>query len=117
MPNYSYICDKCHNEFELFFYIKDYDEHPKCTTCKSTQTSRLYTRDVSTLSTSIKKNDSELKTIGDLAKRNSDKMSEDQKEHLRIKHNKYKDNKTESAPLPKGMTYTNKPKTKIKWTN
>ena len=115
MPTYSYSCNKCKKEFELFFYIKDYIEQPKCAFCHSSKTERLIAKDAMTLNSSVKKSDSELKTIGDLANRNRDRMSEDEKVALQKKHNAYK----EEAPkkqLPKGMTRMKKPETKIKWT-
>jgi putative FmdB family regulatory protein len=114
MPTYSYICSDCNKNFELFFYIRDYCEQPKCTHCSSSDTHRHYINDVLTQSASIKKSDSELKTIGDLANRNRDRMSDDQKNELTSKHNSYKDNK-EDTPLPKGMSRLKKQK-KIKWT-
>lgn len=114
MPTYSYFCNKCEKDFELFFYIKDYVENPKCEYCNHKTTHRLYSKDVLSQSASVKKSDSELKTIGDLANRNRDKMSEDEKNHLHKKHNDYKENK-EHKPLPKGMTRMQKGK-KIKWT-
>ena len=112
MPNYSYGCDNCHTSFELFFYIKDYDPSPKCIGCGKIA-HRLYSVDVLTQSASVKKGDSELKTIGDLARRNSDRLSEDEKTHLYQKHNSYKfeDSKKE---LPKGMNRVKK-EPKIKW--
>jgi pyruvate-formate lyase-activating enzyme len=70
---------------------------------------------MSTISSSVKKTDSELKTIGDLANRNRDKMSNDHKQHLQEKHNEYKDTELEKQ-LPKGMNRIKKPKKKIKWT-
>lgn len=103
MPTYSYSCDKCHQDFELFFYIKDYQESPSCTHCKSKKTSRLYINDISTQRASVRKSDSELKTIGDLANRNRDKLSDDEKAHLHRKHNAYKETPSDK-PLPKGMT-------------
>ncbi len=114
MPTYSYSCDKCHSNFELFFYIKDYVSDPPCEHCGSKETYRLYSVDVATQSASIKKSDSELKTIGDLANRNRDKLSDDEKIHLHEKHNSYKENKPD-APLPKGMSRMKKPP-KTKWT-
>lgn len=117
MPNYTYFCENCNITFELFFSIRNYIDNPKCLKCKSNKKiTRDYMSDVSTQSASVKKSDSELKTIGDLALRNRDRMSEDQKNELNIKHNSYKENKTETKPLPKGMTYTQKPKAKPKWT-
>lgn len=69
--------------------------------------------DVLTQNASVKKSDNELKTIGDLARRNSDRMSDDEKIHLYQKHNAYKfDDPTKE--LPKGMNRIKKPK-KIKW--
>ena len=114
MPTYSYTCDKCNKNFELFFYIKDYVDSPKCPCCNSSKTSRCYILDVSTQSASVRKSDSELKTIGDLANRNRDKMTDDQKQALKDKHNKYKDTES-NKPLPKGMTRLKK-QSKIKWT-
>jgi putative FmdB family regulatory protein len=108
MPNYTYGCDSCGERFELFFYIKDYEPNPKCPQCKK-KTNRLYAIDVLTQSTSVKKADSELKTIGDLALRNSERMSKDQKISLYKKHNDYKENKEDSKPLPSGMSRLKKP--------
>lgn len=103
MPNYSYGCNKCNKVFELFFYFKDYVEKPQCIHCKSPNTERLVVLDAMTLNASVKKSDSELKTIGDLADRNRDRMSNDQKTELYTRHNSYKET-TDEAPLPKGMT-------------
>lgn len=114
MPTYSYLCEECKKEFELFFYIKDYIPTPKCIYCKSKKTCRRYIDDVLTQASSIKKSDSELKTLGDLANRNRDRMSDDEKIALNTKHNEYKDSK-EELPLPKGMTRLKK-QNKIKWT-
>lgn len=113
MPTYSYNCEKCHSDFELFFYIKDYQEQPKCPSCKSKSTHRLYINDISTQSASVRKSDSELKTIGDLANRNRDRMSDEQKSELHKKHNSYRE-APEDKPLPKGMTRMKKGE-KIIW--
>ena len=114
MPNYTYLCEKCNTEFELFFYIKDYQLNPKCVECNSKKTHRQYCVDVATQSASVKKSDTELKTLGDLALRNSERMSDDEKISLHMKHNEYKDNKEETKPLPTGMSRMKKPP-KIKW--
>jgi len=70
--------------------------------------------DMLTISGSVKKSDSELKTVGDLANRNRDKLSSDEKEYLHNKHNKNKDKDLEKQ-LPKGMSRMQKPNKKIKW--
>jgi putative FmdB family regulatory protein len=108
MPTYSYVCNDCNGLFELFFRISAYQESPKCEKCGSKHTSRNYDKDMSTLFTSVKKGDGELKTLGDLAKRNTERMSNDQKAYLKHKHNSYKENKPD-APLPAGMSRINKP--------
>jgi putative FmdB family regulatory protein len=112
MPTYSYFCLTCEKDFELFSYISAYQENPKCIICKNKNTNRLYGKDVLTQACSIKKSDSELNTLGDLANRNRDKMSDDQKRSLTEKHNLYK-NEEAKKELPSGMTRLKKqPKTK-----
>ena len=112
MPTYSYYCEKCEESFEKFFYISNYKERVRCPECKKT-CQRDYD-DILTQGTSVKKADSELKTIGDLANRNRDRLSEDQRIALDKKHNEYKDTELEKE-LPKGMSKMKKPKKKIKW--
>jgi putative FmdB family regulatory protein len=114
MPTYSYNCENCDSIFELFFYIKDYQPNPRCSSCNSLKTSRNYSDDLLTINASIKKSDSELKTVGDLANRNRDKLSDDHKAELFEKHNKYKETESDKQ-LPKGMTRLKK-QPKIKWT-
>jgi putative FmdB family regulatory protein len=113
MPTYTYLCDNCSKKFELFFNIKDYNASPLCVFCKSNSTSRSYIDDVSSVQGSIIKSDNDLKTVGDLANRNRDRMSNDQKSELYTKHNSYKEQSTK--PLPKGMSRINRPP-KTKWT-
>jgi hypothetical protein len=97
----------------LFFYIKDYNPSPKCNFCKK-RASRSYVDDVITQFASVKKSDSELKTIGDIAMRNTERMSEDKKNSLHMKHNSYKESIEEAKPLPPGMKRMEKPN-KVKW--
>lgn len=108
MPTYSYGCIDCRKNFELFFYIKDYIEKPVCPNCNHKNTYRLYAVDVATQSASVKKSDTELKTLGDLALRNSERMSDDERAHLHQKHNAYKDQELEKE-LPSGMSRIKKP--------
>lgn len=108
MPTYSYSCDKCEQDFELFYHIDSYDPQPACPSCGKNKTHRLYVKDVLTQSASVKKSDTELKTIGDLALRNSEKMSDDQKHDLYFKHNSYKLEEGQKE-LPAGMKRVKKP--------
>lgn len=114
MPTYTYFCNKCKKKFELFYYIKDYVSSPNCLHCASKLTERSYSDDIASVQNSIIKHDSELKTVGDLANRNRDRMSEDQKQALEYKHNSYKEQHN-NKPLPKGMNRISKPN-KVKWT-
>jgi putative FmdB family regulatory protein len=116
MPIYSYACNKCNDKFELFFSYAKYDSQPQCPKCMSSiHTSRLYVEDALTISASVKKADSELKTIGDLANRNRDRLSDDEKVALHNKHNSYKEQEQQKE-LPKGMSRIPKSK-KTQWTD
>jgi len=112
MPTYSYYCKHCDSTFELFFSINNYKEKARCETCKKTCT-RDYIEDVLSQSASVKKSDSELKTIGDLANRNRDRFSADERAALDKKHNEYKDQEL-AKELPKGMSRMKK-SNKVKW--
>lgn len=113
MPEYSYICEKCDTTFSIVSSIKDYKEQIRCHHCKR-MCPRNYNEDLASLSTSIKLANSELKTLGHLAQRNTETMSEDQKNDLYRKHNSYKE-VVSDKPLPKGMSRIKKPP-KVKWT-
>lgn len=119
MPEYTYFCNDCEHDFSIFASINQYEKLASnnkilCPDCKKNDVTRDYITDCSTISGSVKKSDSELKTLGDLADRNRDRMSGDQKEHLARKHNEYKLNKPDD-PLPTGMSRIKKPP-KTKWT-
>lgn len=115
MPEYTYYCDQCSKKFCIVCSIREYQENAKCTKCNSKKTYRMYKDDLSTLNTSIKLSDSEIKTLGHLANRNAERLSQDEKEHLNTKHNSYKGADTE-INLPAGMSKIKKPKSKTKWT-
>ncbi len=113
MPAYTYQCEKCDSVFEIVCSIREYGKEVKCCSCGSKKTYRRYIDDVATQSASVKKSDSELKTIGDLAQRNTDRLSNDEKAHLHHKHNSYKEEQS-TKPLPKGMSRIKKPP-KTQW--
>lgn len=112
MPQYSYFCETCIKSFSEVSSISDYKEKLPCPYCKEF-CSRDY-NDLRSLSTSVKLSNSEIKTLGHLAQRNTENMSQDQKIDLHIKHNGYKYDKPEQA-LPKGMSRMKKTP-KMKWT-
>lgn len=115
MPSYTFVCSKCSKQFEIVCSIRSYTDQQSCPVCNSKKhVSRCYTEDVATLNSSIKKSDNELKTVGDLANRNRDRMSESQKAELYEKHNEYKE-QTSEKKLPKGcQRFSKQPKTR--WT-
>jgi len=113
MPTYTYHCPKCDEAFEIFSTIAEYKDTTKCPECKA-KSARMYREDLSTLNGSVRKADSELKTLGDLAMRNTERFSDDHKAHLHAKHTAYLE-KPSDKPLPKGMTRMKKTKG-IKWT-
>jgi hypothetical protein len=108
MPEYTYECNNCKSKFSVICSISNYKNHPKCE-CGSKKTERCYIDDCLTINGNVRKSDSELKTIGDLALRNTERMSEDQKADLHNKHNSYKENKPDN-PLPTGMSRMKRPK-------
>ena len=67
-----------------------------------------------TLNSSVRKSDSELKTLGDLADRNRDRLSNDQKTEMHQKQNEYKDQDLVKQ-LPKGMSRMKKTSGKFQW--
>lgn len=115
MPTYTFCCDKCKHKFELFFTIQAYKDKQICELCGSV-CNRSYEDDLSSISTSVKLADSEVKTLDHLAKRNNERFSDDQKHHLYVKHNSYKEGFDKTKSLPTGMTRMDKPKSKTKWT-
>lgn len=115
MPTYTFICTKCNHIFELFRTFKQYDEGGfKCEQCGSSKVLRDYQNDATGVEMSVRKGDGELKTLGDLANRNRDRMSSDQKAELNRKHNEYKA-PVQKKELPKGMTRMKKSSGKFQW--
>ena len=111
MPEYTYLCSSCKLKFNIVSSISLYKETASCPGCQFKKAERAYSEDLSSLNMSVKKSDSELKTIGDIANRNRDKLSEDHKQSLNIRHNDYKEKKIEKE-LPPNMSRIKKgPKT------
>jgi len=106
MPTYTFICDKekngCGYIFELFMLMCDYSPIQQCPKCKRLQSVRRdFIKD--TPRTNVKLSDDEI-TLGHLAQRNTERLSNDEKAELNRKHNAYKTSQPKK-PLPNGMSY------------
>ena len=93
MPEYSYVCDPqqggCGHSFSVVQSFSEYKALKRCPSCKKHRLIRDYGADNIT---GTVKGSGGAKTLGHLAEVNSSRLSSDQKEALRQKHNKYKDN-------------------------
>lgn len=94
MPLYDFECTQCQLQFEVRCGMSEIiGFKPECPKClQKGHVGRVY----SDILVSVPK------TLGSLVDKNSDKMSDDNKEFLTKKHNSYR-NKDYSGPLPKGM--------------
>jgi hypothetical protein len=115
MPEYTFVCDDCGCKFAEILSFAQYDQKKySCCSCDGNNLSRSYEDDCMNIGGMVRKSDSELKTLGHIADRNRDRMSEDHKEHLKYKYTEYKKHKPEEV-LPQGMSWTEKPE-KVQWT-
>lgn len=114
MPEYTYYCSCCKKNFERFSTLQNYTDVVKCSICNN-MCGRNYSIDMPTINGSVKLATSEIKTLGHLAQRNTETMSQDQKDDLYRKHNSYKEEVPEKQ-LPKGMTRLKK-QNKVQWTS
>ena len=114
MPLYTYECPT-HGLFCISSSIAEYKPKTKCPTKKCRKVcERNIMVDASTL---VGVADATPKTVGGLADKNADKMSDDQKAALYKKHNAYKeaDPNVEPRPLPPGMERIERPKEREYW--
>ena len=103
MPNYTYYCTQCDSFFEKFAYISDYQPQELCPKCDSSQhVSRALEYDISTIHNNVVVGDNEI-TLGQLADRNTKKMSRDEKIDRYYDQNKYRWEGPD-PDLPNGMT-------------
>lgn len=101
MQTYTYKCDPCNHIFTRRYTYDTYQDKPKCPECKqNTEVYREYVED--TMHSSIRLADCEIKKLGHLASRNSEKFSGDYKKHLKHKHTDYLRNR-DKRELPPGM--------------
>jgi putative FmdB family regulatory protein len=99
MPTYDYNCPDC-GHFEDVCSMAAYTGKAICPICHKETEEREFTVPLSGF---VKLSDNELKTLGHLAHRNAERMSQDEKDALHRKHNAYK-YETPPKDLPKGMT-------------
>lgn len=111
MPIYPYRCKNCRHAFEVFQSIHKYRTLHKCPNCKYDALERIFVIG----DAFVKLADTEIKKVGHLAQRNTEKMSDDQRQELHRKHNEYKYKEPEKD-LPPGMTRVPRPKEGIQWT-
>lgn len=101
MPTYTYYCSKCDNRFEIFANIGNYKQCYECPKCNDiSDVTRALGYDISTVHREVIANDDNI-TLGQLADRNTKKMSRDEKINRYYEQNKYKWEGQESN-LPKG---------------
>ena len=98
MPEYSYVCDKehrqwdnntgCGYEFSIVCSVKKYISSPECPQCKRDDAVvRDYRQD--NVNVGVTLGDTEI-TVGHMANRNTEKLSTDQKISIYNKHNAYR---------------------------
>lgn len=107
MPTYTYFCDDCQQYFEKFALMCDYTDSETCPTCNSCRNViRALGYDISTVHRTVVAGDNEI-NLGQLADRNTQRMSRDEKIDKFYEQNKYKYEGPETD-LPTGMTRVHK---------
>jgi len=93
MPQYEFICRKCNSEFIVECIMSEIsDLKPCCKLCNSKKTARKFSAPIINIP----------KTLGSLADKNTDTFSDDYKNHLNKKHNKYRFKEEFQGKLPEG---------------
>ena len=86
MPEYSYTCLKCNTKFSVIKSISDYKPKEKCPECKLIgEVIRDLETDWNSLVGAVVRGDDQI-TVGELAKRNTERLSNDEKAALTHKH-------------------------------
>jgi len=115
MPSYTFECESCGN-FEIVQSIANYQPIATCPGCNKTSEQRVYEADLPT--GAVRLADSEIKTLGHLAQRNTENFSDDHKAELYKKHNAYKHKDGADVKMPKkGMKLKKQDrKNRTQWT-
>jgi hypothetical protein len=107
MPAYTYFCHTCDEYFEVTNLICDYKEQETCPTCETFKNvTRELGYDISTIHRNVRAGDDDI-TLGQLADRNTKRLSRDEKISKYYDQNKYRW-EGEDKSLPDGMTRVNK---------
>jgi putative FmdB family regulatory protein len=100
MIEYTYICEACKVGFSLLRHRSKYKPKEKCPKCKKTKhVFRDYKSDLPNGFVRLGLND--FKKLGDYAAKKTEKISNDEKDHLWFEQNKYK--APPEKELPRGM--------------
>jgi hypothetical protein len=94
---------------------QQYESFQVVCSCGSNKVHRDYEKDLDGLVGAVRKHSSELKTIGDIAARNRDTYSDDQKLDMKKQHFSYLEEGELPEP-PKGATRIKKSEP-VKWTD
>lgn len=90
MPIYTFKCQKCNEQFEINCLMSDYPSlKPDCPQCSSLECVRDYQTDLENSTTGVKLSEDQL-TVGHLAYRNTERMSQDERSKIYLETNAYK---------------------------
>ena len=119
MPTYSFKCFEedggCGHSFEVVMSMSEYKDRQKCPACRKVKgVHRDYTNDP--INAQVILGDSEIKTVGHLAGRNRDKMSDEEKTLIKQKSTTYLEQRRleTNKNLPPGMKRLDPSKVKQK---
>lgn len=97
MPNYTWKCDACENEFEEFQTIQKFKTRKKCPQCKKIKLYQVYNAPYGMVrgTTGV--------TVGTYAERNAKRLGKDYIEEKRGKEIEQQLNSEINKPAPEGM--------------
>jgi DNA-directed RNA polymerase subunit RPC12/RpoP len=97
---YTYVCSNCNIGFEVSRHRTEYQEREKCPNCRRKRdVLRNFQADLPNGFVCLGLND--FKKLGDYAAKKTEKISNDEKDHLWFEQNKYK--APPEKELPRGM--------------
>lgn len=108
MPTYTFYCQECEKDFEIYFSLKDYCGKAHCPTCSVVSEQRNLQSDLPVGSVVAR-------TLGTIAEKNTRELSKDKKDAMTAEFTAYLDD-NQKNPLPKGMKRIPKPDKAPKWT-